>query len=126
MRMAVVASLLLLAVGVCGCDTRAMNEPDAFAVRFQNDLAARTVLALCDNDQCENPYYLHQIAAGGTDAENITPDLETEWAVEAPDGLLLRCVVLYWKYAPSHTPAVRLSAAPRWSSPCPRKTAPFG
>jgi hypothetical protein len=52
-----------------------MDQPDAFAVRFQNDLGGRTVLALCDNNQCENPYYLRQIATGGTDKENITPTL---------------------------------------------------
>jgi hypothetical protein len=126
MRAAVATLLLLLAIGLCGCDTRAMNQPDAFGVRFQNDLGGLMSLALCNNDRCDSPSYSREVAAGGTDEENISPDLETEWAVEAPDGILLRCVVLYWKYAPSHTPTIRLSTAPRWSSPCGRRTAALG
>ncbi len=102
-----------------------MNQPDAFAVRFQNDLGSSTLLALCNRDHsrtCRHPAYREKLAAGKTTEENISPDLKTEWAVEAPDGHLVRCVLLYWKYAPNRTPTVRFSSAPAWSSPCSRMT----
>ncbi len=131
MRAAVIAFLLLLVVGLCGCDTRAMDQPDAFAVRFQNDLASTTFLALCNSDRsgkCETPAYRDRIAAGSAIEENISPDVKTEWAVEASDGHPLRCVLLYWKYAPDDTPTVRFSSAAAWSWPCSRLTssAPLG
>lgn len=100
-----------------------MNQPDAFAVRFQNDLGGSILLALCNSDHsrtCENPSYRDKLAAGSATEENISPDVKTEWAVETPDGHLLRCVLLYWKYAPNHTEIVRFSSAPAWSWPCSR------
>ena len=118
MRVLAVASLPLFAFVVCGCNARAMNQPDAFAVRFHNDLGGLIVLALCNSDRsrrCENPSYRDKIAAGSTTEENISPDLKTEWAAETPDGHLLRCVLLYRKYAPSHTQTVDFLSAPTWS-----------
>jgi hypothetical protein len=100
-----------------------MNQPDAFGVRFHNDLSGSVVLALCHSDhsrRCEHPYYRDKIAVGEATEENISPDLETEWAVETPGGRLLRCVLLYWKYEPNHTPTVSFSSAPAWSRPCRR------
>ncbi len=108
-----------------------MDQPDAILVRFRNDLSVPTILALCHSDHsrvCEHPFYRDHIAVGGTTEENITPDAKTEWAVETPNGHLLRCVLLYWKYAPSDTPTVRFSSASAWSWPCRRMTpaAPLG
>ena len=83
------------------------------------------VLALCHSDhsaRCADPYYRDSIAPRRSVAENISPDLRTEWAIETPDGHLLRCVVLYWHYWPRHDEDVRLSKSPRWAWPCPRAT----
>jgi hypothetical protein len=102
------------------------NDPDAFPVRFQNDLRQPVVLALCHSDhsaKCEHPHYRYRIEAGRSGAQNIATDVRTEWAIEAPSGQLLRCVVLYWKHYPGETQLVRLSDAPRWAWPCPRETA---
>jgi hypothetical protein len=118
----VVLAMLTLA---CACDERAMSQPDAFPVYFRNDLTQPVVLALCHSDRsagCADPSYSYTVAPGNTEAENISPDVSTEWAIESNTGKLLRCVVLYWKYQPSHDPAVSVSQAPSWANPCPRRT----
>jgi hypothetical protein len=107
---------------VMGCDP---NEPDAFAIRFNNDLKQSVVLALCHSDhsaKCEHPYYRDTIAPGKATEENISPDVRTEWAIEDTSGTPLRCVVLYWKDWPGHDEQIRVSAAPIWAWPCPRTT----
>lgn len=107
-----------LALAACNSST----EPDAFPVHFDNDLGRSVVLALCKSDhsvKCEHPSYRVSIRDGGSHEENISPDVRTEWAVEASSGALLRCVRLYWKRYPGHTPRVSLSNAAAWSNPCP-------
>ena len=107
------------------CDTRGWNDPDAFGIHFKNDLSRPVVLALCASDQsvdCEHAYYRDDVPAGGGTAENIAPDVRTEWAIESADGQLLRCILLYWKYWPGHNETVRVSEAPRWGTPCSRET----
>jgi hypothetical protein len=116
---------VLSAAALVGCDQRAMNEPDAFGIHFANDLSQPVVLALCASDRsvnCGHADYQDHIGVGDATAENISPDVRTEWAIEASNGKLLRCVLLYWKYWPGHDETVRLSASPRWATPCPRKT----
>jgi hypothetical protein len=119
------AALVLAFAGATlasGCDA---NEPDAFGIHFQNDLGRPVVLALCHSDhsaKCEHPYYRDQISPGSTYAENISPDVRTEWAIESPSGALLRCVVLYWRHYPGSEQRVRLSQAPGWAWPCSRAT----
>ena len=101
------------------------GEPDAFAVRFENDLGEPVVLALCHSDhsaKCEHPYYADSIGLRSAGQENISTDIRTEWAVLDRHGSLLRCVVLYWKDYPGGTQHVRLSDAPSWAWPCPRAT----
>jgi hypothetical protein len=113
---------MAVAITLAGCDP---NEPDAFGVSFQNDLGYPVVLALCHSDHsaiCEHPHYRDNIAAGNAYAENISPDVRTEWAIETPGGELLKCVVLYWKHYPGSDQRVRLSDAPSWAWPCPRST----
>ena len=87
------------------------------------------VIALCHSDhsaRCEHPYYRDRVEPGHSAAENISPDLRTEWAVEREDGALLRCVVLYWKHYPGQDQRLSLSTAPEWAWPCPRVTQAFG
>ena len=82
--LAAVASLACVA-GLVGCD----SEPDAFAVRFTNDLSLPVVLALCHSDRsakCEHPYYRDHIKSGDATEENISPDIRTEWAIESDEG----------------------------------------
>ena len=110
---------------LCGCDMSHVNEPDAFAIHFKNDLGRPMRLALCPGDastNCAGAYYEDQVAPGAVDVENISPDVRTEWAVESISGGLVKCVVLYWKYWPGHDEAVRLSQAPAWATPCSRTT----
>jgi hypothetical protein len=110
---------------LAGCSTRGMNDPDAFGVYFKNDLARPVVVALCHSDhsaKCEHAYYQDGIAPGSSEGENISPDVRTEWAIETPEGQLLRCVVLYWRYWPGHDENVLISAAPGWTWPCARTT----
>ncbi len=112
-------------MSVAGCSTRGMNDPDSFAIYFKDDLGQPVVVALCHSDHsatCEHAYYRDAIAAGHSGAENISPDVRTEWAIETPGGRLLSCIVLYWRYWPGHDENVQLSAAPRWSWPCSRTT----
>ena len=123
--------LVALASAACvlslvGCDTRGMNDPDSFAIRFNNDLSVPVVLALCHSDhsaKCVHPYYRDRVKPGSATEENISPDTRTEWAIETEDGRRLRCVLLYWKYWPGHDMQVTVSQAPGWAWPCPRKTA---
>jgi hypothetical protein len=113
------AAIALLAVAA-GCSMS--NDPDAFAVHFTNDLGRPVVLALCKSAhsaKCEHPDYRNSVKAGESLGENISPDVRTEWAVETPDGQLLRCVNLYWRHYPGSDQTFRLSAAPRWADPCP-------
>jgi hypothetical protein len=121
-----VAKIVASAVGAAALMlTGCTSDPDAFAIYFKNDLAQPVVVALCHSDhsaKCEHAYYRDAIAPGASGPENISPDIRTEWAIETPDGQLLRCVVLYWRSWPGHDENVRLSAAPRWASPCPRTT----
>ncbi len=112
------ASVLVM---VSGC----ANDPDAFAVSFENDLTQPVVIALCHSDhsaKCEHPHYRDRIGPGESHPENISPDVRTEWAIEDARGRLLRCVVLYWKHYPGSDQRVQISAAPRWAWPCPRPT----
>lgn len=98
------------------------DDPDAFAVRFENDLSEPVVLALCNSDhsaKCDEPYYRDEISAGRSYEVNISTDLRTEWAIETSEGQLLRCVVLYWKHYPGAIETIRVSTAPRWTWPCP-------
>lgn len=118
-------TLLLCAVAFTGCDTRAINDPDAFAIKFNNDTPISVVLALCNSDhsaKCEHPPYRDHISPGSSTEENISPDVRTEWAIETTDGQPLRCVVLYWKYWPGHDMQVYVSKAPQWKWPCSRRT----
>ncbi len=120
------AFVIFIALLASGCYA---NEPDSFAVRFENDLTQPVVLALCDSDhsaKCEHPYYRDHIAPGDATAENISPDVRTEWAIETAHGEPLRCVVLYWKHYPGKPQHVRISSAPRWALPCPRATSAVG
>jgi hypothetical protein len=113
------------ALVVAGCSTRAINDPDSFAIYFKNDLGQPIVVALCHSDhsaKCEHAYYRDAVTPGASGSENISPDVRTEWAIETPDGQLLRCVVLYWQYRPGHDENVLVSAAPHWARPCPRST----
>jgi hypothetical protein len=118
--------LLLLVAGAAalttaGCNTKHLNDPDAFGIYFKNDLSQPVFVALCHSDhsaKCEHPYYRDRITPGTSQGENISPDVRTEWAIETPSGRLLRCVVLYWKYWPGHDVNVRVSAVPRWAWPC--------
>jgi hypothetical protein len=115
----------LSAVVLAGCDSRAINDPDAFGVQFNNDLAIPVVLALCHSDHstaCAHPYYRDKIRPGESTEENISPDVRTEWAVQSATGKPLRCIVLYWKHWPKHDVRVAVSAAPRWTNPCGRET----
>lgn len=108
-----------------GCDTRGMNDPDAFAIRFNNDLSIPVVLALCHSDhsaKCEHPYYRDHIKPGSATEENISPDVRTEWAIETKEGHPLRCILLYWRYWPGHDMQLRISQAPLWTWPCARAT----
>jgi hypothetical protein len=120
------ASAIVASLGagiLAGCDSRAINDPDAFGIRFNNDLGTSVVLALCHSDhsaRCEHPYYRDKISAGGATEENISPDVRTEWAIETPTGRPLRCILLYWKYWPKHDMQVAVSAAPPWANPCVR------
>lgn len=119
---AVVLSLVL-----AGCASDAtLNDPDAIAVHFDNDLSQPVVLALCQSDHsavCEHPFYSDHIPAGASDVENISPGVRTEWAVEDDSGALLRCVILYWEHwSGGDEPHVSLSSAPTWGDPCPRQT----
>ena len=101
------------------------NDPDAFAVRFINNLDRPVLLALCNSDhsaKCENPPYTDQIDPGKNVEENISPDVRTEWAIEALGGKPLRCVVLYWKYWPHHDVQLNISDAAQWADPCSRIT----
>jgi hypothetical protein len=96
------------------------HDRDIFTVRFHNDLSTPIVLALCDSSAtCSHPYYRDRIPSGESHPANISADLPTEWAVETEGGQLLRCINLYWKTYPGHTPDVLLSSAPRWSMSCP-------
>ncbi len=116
---------VVVALAVVACDSRALDGPDAFGIYFKNDLAQPVVLALCHSDhsaKCEHPSYRSNIPAGRSRGENISLDVRTEWAVETTDGRLLRCILLYWHYWPSHDEDVRLSRAPAWAWPCPRAT----
>ena len=61
--------------------------------------------------RCEHPAYRDSVKSGESYPENIAPDVRTEWAVETPDGQLLRCVNLYWKHYPGRSQTFRLSAA---------------
>ena len=120
-----IVSVVLATLSVAGCSTRGWDDPDAFGIYFNNDLRRPVVLALCHSDhsaKCANPYYRDKIAPGSSVAENISPDVRTEWAIETPDASLLRCVVLHWRYWPRHDENVRLSQAPRWNRPCSRTT----
>lgn len=124
-RLLVGAASLACVAGLVGCDTRGMNDPDAFAIRFANDLPIPVVLALCHSDhsaKCEHPYYRDHIKPGSSTEENISPDVRTEWAIETTDGRPLRCIVLYWKHWPGHDMQVKVSQAPRWTWPCRRET----
>src|SRR4051794_22651780 len=85
--------------GLVGCDTQGRDDPDAFGVRFANDLGVPVVLALCQSDhsaKCDHPHYRDHIKRGHAIEENISPDVRTEWAIESESGRPLRCVVLYW------------------------------
>jgi hypothetical protein len=118
-------AFLVCAVGLVGCDTRSVDEPDAFGIHFANDLSIPIVLALCHSDhsaKCEKPDYQDHIKPNGAIAENISPDVRTEWAIEIGDGRPLRCIVLYWKNWPGHDMRVKVSQAPHWAWPCPRET----
>ena len=113
---------LAVIVAAAGCDFS--NDPDAFAVHFVNDLGRPIVLALCNSHnatsaKCEHPAYRDSVKIGESYGENIGPDVRTEWAVETPEGELLRCVNLYWKHYPGSGQTFRLSAASPWSTPCP-------
>jgi hypothetical protein len=111
---------LVVIVAAAGCDSS--NDPDAFAVQFVNDLGRPVVLALCNSSnsaKCEHPHYRDSVKIGESYPENIAPDVRTEWAVETPDGQILRCVNLYWKHYPGHDQTFRLSAASAWAKPCP-------
>ena len=113
---------LALIVAAAACDLS--NDPDAFAVHFVNDLGQPVVLALCNSHigtsmRCEHPAYRDSVKSGESYPENIAPDVRTEWAVETPDGQLLRCVNLYWKHYPGRSQTFRLSAASPWTKPCP-------
>lgn len=118
--------VIVCALALVGCDTRGINDPDAFGVRFNNDLSVSVVLALCHSDHsaaCEHPYYTAHVKPGSAIEENISPDVRTEWAIKARDeSRLLRCVVLYRKHWPGHDMQVNLSQAPHWAVPCPRAT----
>ena len=121
----IVSSTIALAIVAAAILFAGDVEPDAFAVRFENDLGQPVVLALCHSDQsarCEHPYYADSIGMRSAGLENISPGIRTEWAVLDMHGNLLRCVVLYWKHYPGGTQHVRLSGAPLWAWPCPRAT----
>jgi hypothetical protein len=125
-RLSVAVASLVCVIGLVGCDTRSINDPDAFGIRFTNDLSIPIVLALCHSDhsaKCEHPYYRDHIEPGGATAENISPDVRTEWAIKTEDGRPLRCILLYWKHWPGHDMRVKVSRAPHWAWPCPRETA---
>ena len=103
----IVLVLVLGSTFLAGCD---LGDPDAFAVRFDNDLSSPVVLALCHSDhsaKCAEPYYRDHIAPGGSYEENISTDLRTEWAIESTDRRLL----------PLHRPL--LEALPRRDTGCP-------
>ncbi len=122
--MALVAlGLLVAAFGwLSTLNTRDIDQPDAFPVRFENDTGQPVLLALCNSDhsnECADPPYRDRIAPTVRDEENVAPDVQTEWAVETPNGKPLRCVMLYWRYAPSAEPTVQLGDAPPWQRPCP-------
>lgn len=113
---------LAFAVFVVCTGCASTNDPDAFGIHFTNDLGRPIVLALCNSShsaKCEHPAYRDPVKAGESYPENIAPDVRTEWAVETPDGRLLRCVNLYWKHYPGHDQTFRLSGASRWANPCP-------
>jgi hypothetical protein len=119
-----IATVISAAI-LAGCDSRAMNDPDAFGIRFKNDLAVPVVLALCHSDhsaECEHPYYRASIRPGDSTEENISPGVRTEWAIETATKRPLRCILLYWKYWPKHDMQVAASDAPVWSNPCGRET----
>ena len=68
------ASVLVM---VSGC----ANDPDAFAVSFENDLTQPVVIALCHSDhsaKCEHTFYRDTIAPRRSGAKNISPDVHTE------------------------------------------------
>jgi hypothetical protein len=114
---------LALAVLIVSAGCASTNDPDAFGVRFTNDLGRPVVLALCNSDhsaKCEHPAYRDgPLRVGDWYTENIAPDVRTEWAVETPNGRLLRCVNLYWEHYHGHEERFRLSGASRWANPCP-------
>lgn len=113
-------------VGLAACDFDGSNDPDSFVVRFRNDSGSPVQLALCNSDHseaCQHPRYLDEIAAGGYLDENISPGTRTEWAIETVDGVLSRCVVLFWRHYPGHAMQITLSETPIWSYPCPDSTA---
>jgi hypothetical protein len=123
----IVAAVAVLFVGLVVLASFApdVNEPDAFGIYFKNDLAQPVILNLCHSDhskKCQHPYYRDHIAPGAAYPENISPDVRTEWAIEAPSGALLRCIVLYWKHYPGSDRDLLLSDAPGWSWPCSRTT----
>jgi hypothetical protein len=125
-KLLLAVALFLILAATAGCDP---NEPDTFGVRFENDLAQPVLLALCHSDhsaKCEHPFYRDLIARNEVTEENISPGVQTEWAVESGSGHLVRCVLLYWGHYPGATQRVRLSDAPRWSRPCARTTSAYG
>ena len=96
---------------------------DQNEIYFKNDLSQPVILARCTRDasaSCSHPYYRDRIAPKAVVAVNISQGPSIEWAVESASGQLLRCVRLYWKYG--YDQDVRLSQAPNWATPCPRKT----
>src|SRR2546428_12842813 len=66
-----------------------------------------------------SPRYLCGLVILAAGIENISRDVRTEWAIESPNGQLLRCVLLYRRHYPGEDRQLRISAAPRWASPCP-------
>jgi hypothetical protein len=97
--------------------------PALVSVRADNDLNRPVVLALCDSRaSCAHPSARIRIGAGGTTSLGGITGMRIQWAVESPDGQLLRCMILHWSHAPGSAQLVRLSNAPRWSHPCSRET----
>ena len=119
-----IAALATSAVALTSCTFS--NDPDSFVIEFRNDLDQPVYLALCNSahsENCDNPHYRKRIAAGASSAQNISPDVRTEWAVESADGEMLRCVVLYWRHYQGHDMKLGLAGTPAWSNPCQDSTA---